>query len=87
MSDKNSTSWEDGINSALNNMKKMRDAVVIDDDEIVFVEFDYGIPLDECSSHAEILRWVLHIDEKIWSTKDLISAFIVRALDANDLEV
>jgi len=65
-----------------------RQSVTIDNGFIVIEQpasTQYEIPLSKCQSYESILSWVLHLDEKSWITREVLTEFTKQALNASDL--
>ena len=57
------------------------DILVLDPDDA-----DYDIPLASCSTHAQIVSWVMHLSEKDWVDGEMIRMFISAACSHHGLE-
>ncbi len=47
----------------------------------------YWVPLDECSTHRQIIQWVMHLTDKDWMTKEHMRTFIRLACDFHGLPI
>lgn len=59
---------------------------VVDDYIVVSVNYEYNIPLSECDTHEEIIKWAWQLSEKKWASKEVVMMFIRVACTHHHLE-
>lgn len=47
---------------------------------------DYDIALDSCSTHSQIVFWVMHLSEKTWFDREMLRTFIQAACSHHGLD-
>ncbi|MFC1507905.1 hypothetical protein ACFL5R_01565 [Pseudomonadota bacterium] len=62
--------------------------VIVEDNYIVIRdEYEYEIPLDECTTKDQLWGWVMHLCEKGWISSEIIRRVIKTANEQNNLKI
>ena len=70
------------------NKEELEKTIYIEDENIIVnVLYEYNIPLGNCKTHKDILRWADQIADKTWMTDELLHYFISVAHKANNLDL
>ena len=48
---------------------------------------DYDIPMHQCATADEIIKWALQIADKTWVTNELVGKFVLTACDINGIRL
>lgn len=55
--------------------------------DLICCPWGYEVPLDECRTESDILRWVSHLCVKTWMNSKAVQDFIRAACDANGIKL
>ncbi len=70
-------SEEDGFDRYRRHVEELARIVTVKDGHIVvYVNYEYNIPISHCDTHAKILGWAHHLTEKTWMSTAILRYFI-----------
>jgi len=65
----------------------LADKVIVEDKHIIIRDqYQYEIPLDECTTAEELLDWTMHLCEKGWVSPAIIHRVVKVACKENNLK-
>lgn len=74
-------SFEKRMEARMRSYEIRGNILVLDPDDI-----DYDIELDSCSTHSQIVYWVMHLSEKPWFDREMLRTFIQAACSHHGLD-